>query len=206
MRDGAGHVPAPREGDAVNAAGFSRRKRSQVLSPLTSLEGFLRMSPTPPPLRRPWLRTVTMYMSSVSQARSHCSGSAAGEESRARAQSTDKAPDRGRGMVPAAVTVTRQQLPGVDVPASSVPAAPPAAKRSWSSHLLSDQINLPQHFLCQNQCKIARPLAQYIPGRRFPPWKSWDFPELAGKSTLPHRAGISTELSYLPRQWVQQSS
>lgn len=161
MRDGAGRVPAPREGDAVNAAGFSRRKRSQVLSPLTSLEGFLRMSPTPPPLRRPWLRTVTMHMSSVSQARSHCSGSAAGEESRARAQSTDRPPDPGRGMVPAAVAVTRQQLPGVDVPASSVPAPPPAAKRSWSSHLLSDQINLPQHFFmpgsvqnCQASCPI----------------------------------------------------
>lgn len=33
----------------------------------TSLEGLRSTSPTPPPLRRPWLNTVTMHMSKESQ-------------------------------------------------------------------------------------------------------------------------------------------
>lgn len=36
----------------------------------TSLEGFRNTSPTPPPLRRPWLSTVTMHMSKESHVRS----------------------------------------------------------------------------------------------------------------------------------------
>lgn len=60
---------------AVNAAGLGG-KRVPVLPELTSLDGFRRMSPTPPPFLSPWFRTVTMHMSSVSQARSHWSASA----------------------------------------------------------------------------------------------------------------------------------
>lgn len=33
---------------------------------LTSFDGLLRTSPTPPPFRRPWFRTVTMHMRRVS--------------------------------------------------------------------------------------------------------------------------------------------
>lgn len=76
--DGAGRVTVPRQGGscaAVNAAGLSG-KRVPVLPELTSLDGFRRMSPTPPPFLSPWFRTVTMHMSSVSQARSHWSASA----------------------------------------------------------------------------------------------------------------------------------
>lgn len=36
----------------------------------TSLDGFRRTSPTPPPLLRPWLNTVTMHMSRESHVRS----------------------------------------------------------------------------------------------------------------------------------------
>lgn len=36
----------------------------------TSLEGLLRMSPTPPPLRSPWFNTVMIHMSRVSHTRS----------------------------------------------------------------------------------------------------------------------------------------
>lgn len=36
----------------------------------TSLDGFRRTSPTPPPLLRPWLNTVTMHMSKESHTRS----------------------------------------------------------------------------------------------------------------------------------------
>lgn len=36
----------------------------------TSLDGFRRTSPTPPPLLRPWLNTVTMHMSKESHVRS----------------------------------------------------------------------------------------------------------------------------------------
>lgn len=36
----------------------------------TSLDGFRRTSPTPPPLLRPWLSTVTMHMSKESHVRS----------------------------------------------------------------------------------------------------------------------------------------
>lgn len=50
--------------------------------PFTSLDGFLSTSPTPPPLRSPWLRTVTMHMSSVSHVCSlSCSVSSAGSSS-----------------------------------------------------------------------------------------------------------------------------
>lgn len=48
----------------------------------TSLDGFLSTSPTPPPLRSPWLSTVTMHMSSVSHVCSwSCSVSSAGGSS-----------------------------------------------------------------------------------------------------------------------------
>lgn len=67
-----------------------------------------------------------MHMSRVSQARSHCSGSASGEESRAGAQSTGRAPGPGRGVVPAAVAATQEQLP-----ATSQQPNPPAAPTSF---------------------------------------------------------------------------
>lgn len=72
----------------------SKRTGSHVLPKLTSLDGFRRMSPTPPPFLSPWFSTVTMHMSSVSQARSHCSASASGtpeREMRAKTQSTERA-------------------------------------------------------------------------------------------------------------------
>jgi hypothetical protein len=52
----------------------------------TSLDGFLSTSPTPPPLRSPWLSTVTMHISSVSHVCSlSCSVSSTGTSSVSRA-------------------------------------------------------------------------------------------------------------------------
>lgn len=81
--------------------GFSLRSRPLAVCPLparppavaspcplppwdavTSLDGFLSTSPTPPPLRSPWLSTVTMHISSVSHVCSlSCSISSAGSSS-----------------------------------------------------------------------------------------------------------------------------
>lgn len=125
----------PGKGSSSDCSRVQQEKEVPVLSPLTSLEGFLRMSPTPPPLRRPWLSTVTMHMSSVSQARSHCSGSASGEESRAGAQSTGTAPHPGSGDGSSCSGSDTGAAACCDIPAGSIPAAPPAAKPSCSSHL-----------------------------------------------------------------------
>ena len=135
-----------REGSctAVNAAGLSRRKGSRVLPKLTSFDGFRRMSPTPPPFLRPWFRTVTMHMSSVSQARSHWSASVSRVpegEIKAKTRSIDRAQvpghykeSRAAGMTLAAAMqwqISWEQVLVVDLPASNFPAAPPACFLLW---------------------------------------------------------------------------
>ena len=60
---------------------------------LTSLDGFLSTSPTPPPFRRPWFNTVTMHMSRVSQVLSIPSSSSSPANRRAAALGTTASND-----------------------------------------------------------------------------------------------------------------
>lgn len=52
------------------AAAHTRAHGGLIRVARTSLEGLRRTSPTPPPLLKPWLRTVTMHINRESQVRS----------------------------------------------------------------------------------------------------------------------------------------
>ncbi|MEQ2272794.1 hypothetical protein XENORESO_012858 [Xenotaenia resolanae] len=66
LRPGRRQIPSSA---SSSSAPSSTDKRSPNCD-LTFLDGLRRTSPTPPPFLRPWFSTVTMHMSSVSQARS----------------------------------------------------------------------------------------------------------------------------------------
>lgn len=142
--------PGRKGSSTVGSAAGLGREGPDVLPKLTSFDGLRRMSPTPPPFLRPWFRTVTMHMSSVSQARSHWSASAS------------RIPEGGQGGNKSKKSTHRakvqlQRIPSYrmrcSVPSGSrcsvwisQPAAPPAcflqwrclAERSQSSHFLYD--------------------------------------------------------------------
>lgn len=75
----AGSLPAhASNGAAASVAqthAWARIDGGSVRGARTSLEGLRRTSPTPPPLLRPWLRTVTMHISRESHVRSTSSSS-----------------------------------------------------------------------------------------------------------------------------------
>lgn len=91
----------------------------------TSLDGFLSTSPTPPPLRSPWLSTVTMHISRVSHVCSWSgSVSSAGRGSAGAAQGRERT--RRRPQTSGSLGLRRSPSPRGD----SVSVATPAHFRS----------------------------------------------------------------------------